>query len=339
MVEKTLSTGTLNLRFMQNARRAAAQHDPGIDEARAHVKDDAEWEVSEEVRRAWGLVSVAGRSSAYGRGDREEEDEVKSVTYEASYLPFLFPSLRGTSPPSASSSSPARPSTSQRAPRGRRIFNKRGEEQIVGQETSISTTADNDNNANNAHADDTRNLRPTSISGRGGEPTKKKPNKNPNPHKDARRVIFENDVSAVGKDLRTRKVEGPSAPGFLRPKGVDDATPHLASRPPKASMNKIGVETRPKAIAIATAKEEGEEEEGEEEEEEEENAHMVLALASSPNMYTRASHESRVGKRVRGLDGDEGRVAKKMKTGKKKKVKKGGKDMGVGVGKTLEMIE
>ncbi|KAF8550651.1 hypothetical protein OG21DRAFT_1513734 [Imleria badia] len=53
MVEKTLSSGTLNLRFMQNAQRA--QQLPRVEHEQAHVKDDAEWEVSPEIREAWGL--------------------------------------------------------------------------------------------------------------------------------------------------------------------------------------------------------------------------------------------------------------------------------------------
>ena len=53
MVEKTLSSGTLNLRFMQNARRA--QQLPRVEQEQAHVRDDAEWEISPEIRQAWGL--------------------------------------------------------------------------------------------------------------------------------------------------------------------------------------------------------------------------------------------------------------------------------------------
>ena len=48
-----------------------------------------------------------------------------SVTYETSYLPFLFPSLHDT--PAADGPSSLSPSTALR-PRGRRVFNKRGEE-------------------------------------------------------------------------------------------------------------------------------------------------------------------------------------------------------------------
>lgn len=48
-----------------------------------------------------------------------------SVTYETSYLPFLFPSLHDT--PAADGPSSLSPSNTLR-PRGRRVFNKRGEE-------------------------------------------------------------------------------------------------------------------------------------------------------------------------------------------------------------------
>ena len=48
-----------------------------------------------------------------------------SVTYETSYLPFLFPSLHDT--PAADGPSSLSPSNTLR-PRGRRAFNKRGEE-------------------------------------------------------------------------------------------------------------------------------------------------------------------------------------------------------------------
>ena len=51
----TLSTGTLNLRFMRNAQRT--QQLSGVQLEKAHVKDDAEWEVAPEIRNAWGLAA------------------------------------------------------------------------------------------------------------------------------------------------------------------------------------------------------------------------------------------------------------------------------------------
>lgn len=55
---KSLSNGTMSLRFMQNALRSKQQ--TAVDLERAKVKDEAEWEVSKEVREAWGL-SGSGR--------------------------------------------------------------------------------------------------------------------------------------------------------------------------------------------------------------------------------------------------------------------------------------
>jgi hypothetical protein len=61
MSGKTLSTGTLSLRFMQNAHRAKQLAE--VEAEQAQVKDEAEWEVAKEVRDAWG---VAAGSSAAG---------------------------------------------------------------------------------------------------------------------------------------------------------------------------------------------------------------------------------------------------------------------------------
>ena len=61
MSGKTLSTGTLSLRFMQNAHRAKQLAE--VKAEQAQVKDEAEWEVAKEVRDAWG---VAAGSSAAG---------------------------------------------------------------------------------------------------------------------------------------------------------------------------------------------------------------------------------------------------------------------------------
>jgi len=72
MSEKTLSTGTLSLRFMQNAYRAKQLAQ--VEAEQAQVKDEAEWEVSKEVREAWGKSNEAERC----------------IIYEPSYMPFVF---------------------------------------------------------------------------------------------------------------------------------------------------------------------------------------------------------------------------------------------------------
>lgn len=51
---------------------------------------------------------------------------VSSVTYEMSYLPFLFPSFHDT--PAADGPSSSSSTSDTLRPRGRRVFNKRGEE-------------------------------------------------------------------------------------------------------------------------------------------------------------------------------------------------------------------
>jgi hypothetical protein len=59
---------------MQNAHRAKNLAE--VEAGKAKVKDDGEWEVSQEVRDSWGV----GSSSRSG----------PVVSYESSYLPFLF---------------------------------------------------------------------------------------------------------------------------------------------------------------------------------------------------------------------------------------------------------
>ena len=57
MSAKMLSNGTLSLRFMQNAQRAKMQAQ--VEAEQAKIKDDAEWEVSQEVKDAWGLGTAS----------------------------------------------------------------------------------------------------------------------------------------------------------------------------------------------------------------------------------------------------------------------------------------
>lgn len=61
MTGKTLSNGTLSLRFMQNAQRA--KQEQTVELRRAKVNDEAEWEVSREIKEAWGLSSDSGQNA------------------------------------------------------------------------------------------------------------------------------------------------------------------------------------------------------------------------------------------------------------------------------------
>ncbi|KAF9054233.1 hypothetical protein BJ165DRAFT_1437053 [Panaeolus papilionaceus] len=100
---KTLSNGTLSLRFMQRAKETQGV----VQLDKAEVKDDGEWEVSKEIREAWGLVGNAG-----GNVSIEGVDKV----HEASYLPFLFAKDEGDDQGWGVKT------------KGRRVFNSKGED-------------------------------------------------------------------------------------------------------------------------------------------------------------------------------------------------------------------
>lgn len=59
MSGRTLSSGTLGLRFMQNAQRAKQSTEE--QSAKAQVKDDAEWEIPKEIKAGW----IAPTESTY----------------------------------------------------------------------------------------------------------------------------------------------------------------------------------------------------------------------------------------------------------------------------------
>jgi hypothetical protein len=50
----TISKGTLNLRFMQNAQHADELETKSVETA---IKDESHWEIAKEVRDAWGITS------------------------------------------------------------------------------------------------------------------------------------------------------------------------------------------------------------------------------------------------------------------------------------------
>ncbi|KAH7911135.1 hypothetical protein BJ138DRAFT_24282 [Hygrophoropsis aurantiaca] len=203
MVEKTLSTGTMNLRFMQNARRN--QQLAQVEVEKAHVKDDAEWEVAKEIREAWGLGSGSNTKT-------------QNVTYETSYLPFLFPSLPASPAENEAGSSDSRP-------RGRRTFNKHGEE-IIQPSVVSESQPDIDNNTQQKAV---KQIRPKSISGSGTQIATARQTKRPkDASKSAKRVIYDN--GGVGTDLRpssTARAQPPAislSNSFIKPFGVDGPT-------------------------------------------------------------------------------------------------------------------
>ena len=68
MSGKTLSNGTLSLKFMQNAQRAKLQAQ--VEAEQAKIKDDAEWSVSQEVRDAWGIGQSLSNRCVEARWNR-----------------------------------------------------------------------------------------------------------------------------------------------------------------------------------------------------------------------------------------------------------------------------
>lgn len=232
---KTISKTTLGLRFMQmaEARKAAAaaagttaRTVGGEDEVkRVEDEGDGHWEVSREVREAWGLVS--GESSS---GVPSSYTPTTAVQHEPSYLPFLFPSEDGAG--------------TTRPPRGRRTWNKHGqevglEEKTLIPEWAVDATAE-DSAA--AAADwlplNVSKPHPRAKPKPGSAASEKHRRKDDGggvvatqgavPKKTAREAIF--DLSGVGMDLGRglgNKLETSAGAsslglGFIKPAGVDD---------------------------------------------------------------------------------------------------------------------
>jgi len=114
-MSKSLSNGTLSLRFMQNALRR--QNLPEVELERAEIKDEAKWEVGQDIKDAWGTGSKQSRCVCVFTELGTfvfQWTYSDSVAHESSYLPFIFSSEREDITNSTSK------------PRGRRTFNKHG---------------------------------------------------------------------------------------------------------------------------------------------------------------------------------------------------------------------
>jgi hypothetical protein len=59
----TISKGTLNLRFMQNAHRAEHQELTSAESITREDGDESRWEVAREVKDMWGMTSAEGPPS------------------------------------------------------------------------------------------------------------------------------------------------------------------------------------------------------------------------------------------------------------------------------------
>ncbi|KAG6853843.1 hypothetical protein C0991_000837 [Blastosporella zonata] len=195
---KTISRGTLGLRFMQNAQRAKQLKE--VEAERAPVNED-EWRVDPKIRDVWGPSSSSSNS--------------QTISYESSYLPFLFSDEESTSLSAQNVQNP----------KGRRVFNKHGVEEIAEKQPEPAVTETPPDEKWLVHP------RPKTISGGPGglfgfpdqQPSK------PNNAKTAKETIYDN--TGVGKDLRASKQQvsnlistptPPAKPVFLKPAGVDE---------------------------------------------------------------------------------------------------------------------
>lgn len=61
VMSKSLSNGTLSLRFMQNAQRAKDNSE--VKPNQATIADDAEWHVPQNVWNAWTSAGAAATNS------------------------------------------------------------------------------------------------------------------------------------------------------------------------------------------------------------------------------------------------------------------------------------
>ncbi|KIP06873.1 hypothetical protein PHLGIDRAFT_127989 [Phlebiopsis gigantea 11061_1 CR5-6] len=198
-MSKALSNGTMSLKFMQNAQRAKQQAQVELEQAK--IRDEAEWEVSQETKDAWGIGVSSFASTS-------------SVVHESSYMPFLFTSAASGAADDA-----------QAKPKGRRSFNTKGKEVEI-------TTAQVD--AEIPLPDDAQDGKPssqrlTSISGF-KVPSSAKSGTKTAKAASVQQLIRDDIGKRPPSSLRTDN--GPSVPspqrsvnaapaGFLKPSGID----------------------------------------------------------------------------------------------------------------------
>ncbi|TFY56061.1 hypothetical protein EVJ58_g7862 [Rhodofomes roseus] len=219
MSGKSISTSTLSLRFMQNAQRAKLQAQ--VEAEQAKVKDDAEWSVSQEVRDAWGIGSSSSSTSAWS------QTKTQKVTYEASYVPFVFGDEDEEREDGEDEADPSLGPSG--IVRGRRTFNERGQE-VIRKEAESNNEAEEPAEEVTGWSNPLKGKgRPASISGfRAPLPTKSKDGKKART-KTAQQLIRETaattpvSLSSAPRSGTTDMKREPS--GFMKPAGVDAPPP------------------------------------------------------------------------------------------------------------------
>ncbi|KAI0772429.1 hypothetical protein BD413DRAFT_545370 [Trametes elegans] len=215
MAGKTLSNGTLSLRFMQNAQRAKLQAQVELEQAK--IKDDAEWSVPQEVRDAWGI----------GQSSSSSNDAI----HEASYVPFIFQS-EAAEASSSSTQLEERPKL-----RGRRTFNARGEEVVQEDKPAEDEQEMVHETPDEKPRSSKHEKRPTSISGfRAPISTQKDAKK---PRTKTAQMLIRDDVSV--RPPASMQPPGPPVKpeaGFVKPAGVDEPV-RAARKPPSDGRKRV----------------------------------------------------------------------------------------------------
>jgi len=178
---------------MQNAQRAKQQAQVELEQAK--IRDEAQWEVPQEVKDAWGVLSSTADSRP------------SDTMHESSYIPFLF------STPTQSSEA-----NSAGRPKGRRTFNAHGQEVMQ----DVKEPAPAEKGSHNAEREDSTPKRLTRVSGFKVPLSIK--------HIDGKRAKAKAAQELIREDVKRR----PSAPaqppdsqlntGFVKPAGVDDSS-------------------------------------------------------------------------------------------------------------------
>ncbi|KAH9922227.1 uncharacterized protein B0H18DRAFT_1018643 [Fomitopsis serialis] len=220
MSGKAISNSTLGLRFMQNAQRAKLQAQ--VEAEQAKIRDDAEWSVSQDVRDAWGTDASSSSTSGL------KQKKTQSVTYEASYVPFIFDEEEkeeGEDDMGASSA----------LVRGRRSFNERGQEVLRKEVRESDNEAEGPAGEAAGRSDPLKGKgRPGSISGfKAPLPTKSKDSKKART-KTAQQLVHETAAVAsvsLSSAPPSRAAVAKSEPaGFMKPAGVDAPPPTNAKQ-------------------------------------------------------------------------------------------------------------
>lgn len=249
MSGKTLSTGTLSLRFMQNANRAKHLKEFELD--RAEVVDAGKWEIGQDIRDTWGPIpnssscvvfsdSHLSDKNNYYAGKRSSTNHLISLSFSQSPSKIsqsrwklkLYPIVQKVAAPSIGRERKLRRCSGRYSPLSYSLILW---EQVAAEGSSeipsdTASPSPDRNSSRKVHPRPVAISFATTSSLHGLEEPKKH-------SKTAKQTIFEN--SNVGADIRSLSLAKPQPPVhpplpnvFLKPAGIDDP---LESKAPLSS--------------------------------------------------------------------------------------------------------